>query len=289
MQLGFMTNVPVRYGMKDLETVARWAAENGFVHLEVGPTIPLDEREFDRVRAETGVAVSALTYCRNYLSSDPEEAEHHLDQLKQRILFAGRMGIPRIVTSTGIDKKVQEGIYDTAESIRKAPARSLQAVTETFLPLVELAEGCGVQITFENCPLMGNIAISPVLWEQLFQRLDSANVGLTFDPSHLVWQHMDPYACSPEFAHKIFHVHAKDMHIDRAVLARTGFLTDFSWWHARIPGRGDLDWARLLGTLKACGFDGTVSLEHEDSDVEGSLEKVQQGLLLGRDHLRGLL
>ena len=146
-----------------------------------------------------------------------------------------------------------------------------------------------MRIAFENCPLMGNIAISPVMWRMIFDRLKTPAVGLAFDPSHLVWQFIDPYACIEEFIPHILHVHAKDMHVDRALLAQTGFLTDFRWWSARIPGHGDIDWARLIGELRRCGYDGTISIEHEDKQYEGSLDRVLDGLKKSQALLRPLM
>ena len=96
---------------------------------------------------------------------------------------------------------------------------------------------------------------------------------------------VDPYAPIDEFKDRIFHVHAKDAAIDREQLAQTGILTDFSWWSYRIPGRGELDWKKLLGMLKANGYDGTISLEHEDAAYEGTLEAVENGLLDGKAYL----
>ena len=193
------------------------------------------------------------------------------------------------MTSTGIDKSVVEGLYDRDPAlndrgnlIRRIPAQSLDRVVDLFGPLVELAEKNNVRLCFENCPLMGNIAISPVMWKKLFERLPSDHLGLAYDPSHLVWEMIDPYTPLLEFKDKIFHVHAKDTAIDRVKLARTGILTDFSWWSYRIPGRGELDWRQLLGQLTAEGYDGTLSLEHEDAAYEGSVEAVENGLLDGK-------
>lgn len=285
MRIGFMTNFLVQEGMKDFIEIADWAEASGFEDMEVGPTIPLDKALYEKVLTRGTVRISSLTYCRNFLSTDKEEANNHRAELRKRIEFAGELGIEKIVTSTGINKSLEEGVYDRADAIRRIPARSLDEITEVFLPIVELAEKRGVKIAFENCPLMGNIAISPVLWRELFIRLDSENVGLAYDPSHLVWEFIDPYASVAEFATRIFHVHAKDTEIDRRQLSRTGILTDFSWWKYRIPGHGELDWGKLLGELKEAGYDGAISIEHEDCDYEGTLENVQQGLLLGKDFL----
>lgn len=303
MKIGFLTNALVeqarRSGLNAFQTldeVAAWAADHGFTDLECGPMLPLDRAAYERVLGEGRIAITALIYCRNYLSTDPEEAATHLAELKKRIEFAGALGIDKVVTSTGINKRIEEGIYDRdpnvkdrGNMIRRIPVRSLDQVVDLYGPLLELAEKNNVRLCLENCPLMGNIAISPVMWRRIFQRLDSDKLGLAYDPSHLVWEMIDPYAPLDEFKDKIFHVHAKDAAIDRARLAETGILTDFSWWSYRIPGRGELDWKKLLSKLKANGYTGTISLEHEDAAYEGTLPAVQQGLLDGKAHLEQCL
>lgn len=296
MKIGFLTNALVEQARRSgsdafstLPQVADWAAAHGFTDLECGPMLPLDRAAYEQVLGEGRIGISALIYCRNYLSTDPEEAAQHLAALRERIEFAGALGIDKVVTSTGIDKSVVEGLYDRDPAlrdrgnlIRRIPAQSLDRVVDLFGPLVELAEKNNVRLCFENCPLMGNIAISPVLWKKIFERLPSDHLGLAYDPSHLVWEMIDPYTPLLEFKDKIFHVHAKDTAIDRVKLARTGILTDFSWWSYRIPGRGELDWRQLLGQLIAEGYDGTISLEHEDAAYEGSVEAVENGLLDGK-------
>lgn len=296
MKIGFLTNALVEQARRSgsdafstLPQVADWAAAHGFTDLECGPMLPLDRAAYEQVLSEGRIGISALIYCRNYLSTDPEEAAQHLAALRERIEFAGALGIDKVVTSTGIDKSVVEGLYDRDPAlrdrgnlIRRIPAQSLDRVVDLFGPLVELAEKNNVRLCFENCPLMGNIAISPVMWKKLFERLPSDHLGLAYDPSHLVWEMIDPYTPLLEFKDKIFHVHAKDTAIDRVKLARTGILTDFSWWSYRIPGRGELDWRQLLGQLTAEGYDGTLSLEHEDAAYEGSVEAVENGLLDGK-------
>lgn len=286
LKIGLLTNFLVKEGMKNINEVAEWASQNGFEDLEVGPTVPMESEEFGKILDSGKIGISALTYCRNYLSSDEEEASFHITELKKRIKFAGSLGIEKIVTSTGIDKKVEEGVYDRADAIRKIPVRSLDKFLKTFDPIVDLAEQNHVKLAFENCPLMGNIAISPVMWRQIFERLDSKNAGLAYDPSHLLWQFIEPYKPIAEFKDKIFHVHAKDTQIDYDLLKESGFLTDFRWFNYRIPGRGELDWAKFIKELKAAGYDGTISIEHEDADYEHGLASVQEGLLLGQSCLK---
>lgn len=286
MKIGLLTNFLVKEGMSSIQEVAEWASTNGFEELEVGPALPMDYEQFHEIIHSGKIGISAMTYCRNFLSTDKEEAKIHIEELKKRIQFAGSLGIEKIVTSTGIDKSVEEGVYDRADAIRKIPERSLDLFLKVFDPIVDLAERCKVQLAFENCPLMGNIAISPVMWRKIFGRLDSKFVGLTYDPSHLVWQFIDPYLPISEFGERIFHVHAKDTQINYDKLKQTGFLTDFSWFNYRIPGRGELDWDKIIKELKAVNYNNTISIEHEDADYENGLDLVKEGLLLGQAHLK---
>jgi len=289
MKLGLLTNFLVKEGMSDIRDVADWASENGFSDLEVGPTIPLDRKKISEIIESGKINISSLIYCRNFLSSDEEEARLHRQELEKRIRFAGDLGIEKIITSTGIDKRVEEGVYDRADAIRRIPERSLDRVLDVFGPVAELAEKHHVRIAFENCPLMGNIAISPYMWRKIFERLDSKFVGLAYDPSHLIWQFIDPYDPIQEFGKRIFHVHAKDTVIHRDILKETGILTNLSWFNYRIPGRGELEWPRFIEELKKAGYDGTISIEHEDADYEASLEAVQKGLVLGKEFLERII
>ena len=200
MKIGFLTNALVEQAKRSgsdafstLDQVADWAADHGFTDLECGPMLPLDRAAYERVLAAGRIDITALIYCRNYLSTDAEEAANHLAELKKRIEFAGALGIDKVVTSTGIDKTIEEGIYDRdpnvkdrGNMIRRIPVRSLDRVVDLFGPLLELAEKNNVRLCFENCPLMGNIAISPVMWRRIFERLDSDKLGIAYDPSHLV-------------------------------------------------------------------------------------------------------
>ena len=210
-----------------------------------------------------------------------------LENLRRRIDWAHRFAIPMVTTSAGYPAQPEgRQAYDSYEAIRPLPAAAFEEWARVFEPLVELAERKNVDLAFENCPLMQNWAIAPDLWAMMFDRLGSRRLGLVYDPSHLIWLMIDPYAPVTEFADRIFAVHAKDAHVDRERLARTGILADFSWWQYRIPGRGDLDWTRFMERLLAIGFDGPITIEHEDADFADTPDAVKGGMLEGLAHLR---
>ena len=103
-----------------------------------------------------------------------------------------------------------------------------------------------------------------------------------YDPSHLVWEMMDPYEPILRYKDKIFHVHGKDTEVNRHRLNYTGILSDYSWWRYRVPGLGEIDWNKIVSNLYEIGYDGVISIEHEDPVWEGTKEKVEKGLLIGK-------
>ena len=229
------------------------------------------------------IKVGAFLYCRNFLL--PDDGPAFLEELMKRIDLAAELGIEKVLTSTGIDRGWDwDEKFDFYDGIRKRPIRSLEKVVELFKPILELAEKKNIKIGWETCPVMGNIAISPYLIDILFERLQSDKLGLAYDPSHLVWEMMDPYEPILKYGRqgKIFHVHGKDTEIDRTRLAYTGILSDYSWWRYRVPGLGEINWNKIVSNLYEVGYDGVVSIEHEDPVWEGTKEKVERGLLIGK-------
>jgi sugar phosphate isomerase/epimerase len=93
-----------------------------------------------------------------------------------------------------------------------------------------------------------------------------------------------------EFGSRIFHVHAKDLQIDREQLYQNGILSlGMGWQVPRLTGLGDVQWSEFFSALYSTGYDGAICIEHEDRAFEGSTEQVQRGFLLARDVLRPLV
>lgn len=297
MKLGFITNAFAWAGLNDLDAIAAWGRENGFSDLEIGPSIPLDPRLFEQVREKYSLTPSALIYCRNFL--DPIDGEMHRKNLYDRIRFAKTIGADKVVCSTGI---TGQAVVD-GNACRYDPERCLEPVTEFLKEAVELAEKNDIRLALELCPMMFNTAISPYMLRRIFDAVKSDRLGLVYDPSHLVWEMIDPYPMIGEFAGKIFHVHGKDAEILWDKLKETGILHttfrydhpvdngegikeyDNMWYRYRLPGLGTLDWRRIITELQVAGYDGTISIEHEDPVWCGSLDKIQKGMLKSRDYL----
>lgn len=287
LKIGFLTNVVVASGLKELKEIAEWGYNNGFSDLEVGPTVELRDNEVDELKSSGKIDISALTFCRNFLTSNAEVAEDYKNNILKRIRMAGKFNIEKVVCSTGVSDEAFNGV-------RFNPMKSIDKSVEFLKTMVEEAEKNNVILCVENCPIMGNIAISPFMWNEIFNRIDSDRLKLAFDPSHLIWQFIEPYEPIIEFGHKIAHVHAKDTEINYTRLKRTGILYNpqtseidsSGWWRYRIPGLGQIDWSKIVDCLNQIDYKGTISIEHEDPVWTNTPEKVLQGIIRGKEHVK---
>lgn len=241
----------------------------GITHLNV---LELDENAVRRIRSKldnTGVSISGLGYYPNCLDHNVEQAEKSCEHLKKVIAAAPRLGLTQVNTFIG---------RDHTKSVDENWLRML----ETWKPIVELAEKQGVRIGIENCPMIftadewpggKNLASSPAIWRRLFADLESPNLGLNYDPSHLVFQHMDYLAPMRQFIDRIFHVHAKDVRVDQHLLNEHGIFAHPNLYHfPKLPGLGDVQWGKFFSVLSDAGYRGAVCVEVEDRAYESSLE-----------------
>jgi sugar phosphate isomerase/epimerase len=291
-----------------LPEIAAWAAGQGYQALEVAawPDVPgrdweashLDVASFgEDAAAEVShlftshrLELSAVAYYENNLHADRgRRAEIH-EHLRRCIDAAQLLGCGLVGTFVGRD------VTATVEE-------NLRLAEHVLPPLVSYAADRGVRLVVENCPMEGwhpdgypaNLAYSPQLWDWM------AELGfwLNFDPSHLTWIGIDPVAVLGTYVDRVLHVQAKDVEVDSVARNRVGVFGnavdraaspwESGWWRYRIPGLGQIDWAAFVGELHRVGFDGIVSVEHEDPVWSGSRERVEQGLALAHDHLNGLV
>jgi sugar phosphate isomerase/epimerase len=303
MRLGFVSAILPEL---DLGGVLAFAREAGFTAVEAmcwpvggaerryAGVTHVDASRFGRPEADSvralcerhGVALSGLGYYPNPLAADEREAAVYIEHLKKVISAAALLGVNQVNTFIGRD-----------------PARSLadnwRVFDERWPGIVRHAEGEGVRIGIENCPMFftqdewpggKNIAVSPRNWREMFRRIPSRALGLNYDPSHLVWQQMDPIAPLREFADRIYHVHAKDVRVDRHRLNEVGILaTPLEYHSPKLPGLGDIDWGLFLSALGDAGYAGPVCVEVEDRAYEATLDTRKEALRQSGRFLRNYL
>jgi len=135
-----------------------------------------------------------------------------------------------------------------------------------------------------------NLAHSPAIWRRMFEEIPSNNFGLNYDPSHMIWQHMDYLRPMREFKDRLFHVHAKDVRIDREKLDDVGILAHPNEYHTpKLPGLGDVDWGKFFSVLTDTGYNGPVCVEVEDRAYEGSLDARKASLIQSHTFLRNFV
>ncbi len=258
----------------------------GVTHIDVTNLGPADIERIQKVTRDTGVAISALGYYPNPLAPDAEESRRAASHLEAVIAAAKALQVSRVNSFVG---------RDWTRSIDDNWPRFL----EVWRPLVALAEQHGITIGIENCPMLftrdewpggKNLAISPTIWRRMFQDIPSANFGLNYDPSHMIWQHMDYLRPIREFASRIFHVHAKDVRIDAHRLDDVGILAHPLEYHTpKLPGLGDVDWGKFFSVLTDAGYRGPVCVEVEDRAYEDDLAARKASLRQSHTYLRNFI
>lgn len=245
----------------------------GVTHIDVTNFGPKEAADINAMSKKYGVAISSLGYYPNPLSPVPEERETFISHIKRVIAASAMLGVNTMTTFVGRD-----------------PARSIEdqwgEFEATWKPLVAFAESQGVKVGIENCPMLfsldewpggKNLAISPDVWRRMFTSIPSAHFGLNFDPSHLIWQHIDYVRCIKEFGKRFVHVHAKDTKIDSDLLYERGIM-GVKWHRPKLPGLGDVNWGAFYSALTDIGYDGHVAIEVEDRAYEGSQEDVLRSI-----------
>lgn len=248
------------------EANVAFAHQEGFTNMILGadPKSPLDAgvitdektESVKAVLARYSMHVSAFQVTQNHIAADAAQRARDNAYFVKAIELAGRMGVPFIGTCSGKDG--QKPFQTQVDEI-------VRVYTEQYFPACERNH---VRILWEPWPGGPNIATSPVGFEALFKGFgNSPYVGLQYDPSHLVWQMMDPIQAARDFVDKIYDVHLKDTEIRWDVLRRCGInpVNRAQWWRFRIPGMGSINWAEFFTVLQGAGYTGAMSIEHEDA------------------------
>lgn len=304
MKIGFITAC-----LPDLslDEVVSWAAATGYESLEVAAWPALGNRPFtathldaDEVVAKGpddvlavlerhGVEICSVSFYDNNLHPDPLERQSVNDHVRTCIEAAALVGAPTVGTFVG---------RDWTKSVKD----NLAEAEEVFRPLVDLAGQRGVKLVIENCVMEGwhpdgypgNLAYSPELWEWMFDQ----GLYLNYDPSHLLWMGIDPVTAITPYFDFIPLAQAKDIQLFPERRHRYGWPGrtlsredpwDVGWWRYRVPGLGDVDWRRLVDTMYEHGYDGVLSVEHEDPVWGGTEDRVKTGLEIAYRTLRPLL
>ena len=293
MKIGFASLIGVE--PMPFAELLRWSAANGLeaIEVNVGSNFPeiggagfpghLDLAKIARegpgdtleLAARANVELSSLAPMINLLGADLAKREFRINEFITAIDAAVQLKIDTVVTFTGSSYGMSfyglPGVGDGHSSNHVGD--NLKIFREVYGPMADYAGERGVQIAFETAGRggpEGNLAHSPELWDAMFDAVPSRALGLSFDPSHLLWLGIPNVPdVIREFGSRIYHFDGKDTEILRTRLARQGILGS-AWWRYRLPGLGELDWTSIFSALRDVGYDGIIAIENEDPLCPGA-------------------
>ncbi|MBV9734119.1 MAG: sugar phosphate isomerase/epimerase [Verrucomicrobia bacterium] len=279
MKVAFYTST---LGDQPVHEVIQWAKEAGFdgIEIDVNRHLSGSPGTIVELARSAELEVPSITLFGNLLHSDQAEREKIRSHARAIAKEAINAGVPTLVLFPGRNEQADE-------------ATNYQDIAGFLNELASLSNDGSFRIALENWPGMHKdfVATTPQGWEKLFSKIEIPNVGIEFDPSHLLWQGIDPYQAATEFRDRIFLLHGKDTKLFPDRVQSVGYCGN--WWEYRLPGRGELDWKQFLTFAKdKLGFDGYVSIEHEDREYawpNGDVETRKKGLVYGLSQLRQAL
>ena len=291
MKLGVFTtllsNLPLEEALKYFTSLGIGMVEIGCGgypgNAHADPAVLLnDEAKFNEFVAlikKYNVGISALSCHSNPVHPNKEEAAAGDKVIRNTILLAEKLGLDQINTFSGCPGDHEGAKYPNwvtcpwpNDFLEILDWQWNQVLIPYWKDLVAFAKAHGVtKIGLELHPGFCVYNTDTLL------RLREAvgpEIGANFDPSHLIWQGMEPVAVIRALGDAIFHVHAKDTRLDKYNIARTGVLDTKPYadeihrsWIFRSVGYGNdaLYWKDIVSNLRLVGYDHVLSIEHEDS------------------------
>ncbi|MBQ7624394.1 MAG: sugar phosphate isomerase/epimerase [Clostridia bacterium] len=205
------------------------------------------------------------------LAGKPEEIRRWAtEEMKYTARAAKAMGVKVVTFFMG--SPIWKFWYSFPQTSEETVEAGYQKVKELWSPIMDEFDACGVKLALEVHPT--EIAFDYWSTKKLLDVFDRRpTLGINFDPSHLIWQGLDPQMFILDFADRIYHVHVKDAKLN--LNGRNGILGSHitfgdqrRGWNFVSPGHGDIDFDNIIRALNQIGYDGPLSIEWEDSGME---------------------
>lgn len=205
------------------------------------------------------------------LAGDPEgKRQWAIEEMKRTMRAAQKLGVSVVNGFTG--SSIWHLVYPFPPHTEEDIKRGYDFFAECWGPILDVAKECGVKFALEVHPTeiafdlySSHMALEAIGHHEAF--------GFNFDPSHLLWQGVDPVEFIYEFPDRIFHVHVKDVAVN--LNGRTGILASHlpfgdprRGWDFRSVGRGDVDFSAIFRALNDIGYNGPLSVEWEDNGMD---------------------
>jgi sugar phosphate isomerase/epimerase len=235
--------------------------------------------EFKAIIKKYNVEISALSCHANPVHPDKAVAKEFDDAMRKAVLLAEKLGVHQINTFSGCPGDSENAKYPnwvTCPWPNEFGEMLEWQWNEVLIPywkeFVAFAKSHGVdKIALEMHP--GFCVYNPETLLKLRAAV-GPEIGANFDPSHLIWQGIEPVAAIRALEGAIFHFHAKDTKVDKYNTAVNGVLDTKPYgdeihrsWVFRSVGYGNDEtyWKDIISNLRMIGYDYAISIEHEDS------------------------
>ncbi len=272
-------DLAARIGVRGIEIAG--GGQSSAPHLSLAEMLASPDartRFLDRL-ASRGLHVAALN-CSAWLLH-PRLGSEQRAIVEGTIRLAGLLGVSTVVTMSGCPGEGPGGsvinwpTYPWPDELVDLRARQWDEVVALWRELGPYALDHGVDhIALELHPLQLVYNVPTLL--ELREAIGPV-VGANLDPSHLFWQRMDPLAAAAALGSAVHHVHLKDTAFVEDQVAIAGVLDHRSFgrpasraWTFRTLGRGHdgAFWRAFLAAVRATGYDGVLSIEHEDRSLD---------------------
>ena len=285
-----ITLFTIQWGDLSLEEVCRLAKEMGFEGLELSAahldmkraaTDPAYVAEVKATLQKYGLGCWALShhlagqcvcdtlpdaydsrldgFAPSELAGKPEEIQKWgIAEMKYAAQAAKAMGVKVVTFFMG--SPIWKMWYSFPQTSEEQIEAAYQKVKELWSPIMDVYDACGVKLALEVHPTEIAFDYRPTL-------------GINFDPSHLLWQGVNPVVFCRDFIDRVYHVHAKDVKLNfdgrNGVLGSHITFGDMRrGWNFVSLGHGDVDFDGICRVLNQGGYHGPLSIEWEDSGMD---------------------
>ncbi len=193
-----------------------------------------------------------------------------IEEMKNTARAARKLGVGVVNGFTG--SSIWHMIYDFPPTPKSMIDDGYKLLAERWNPILDVFQECGVKFALEVHPT--EIAFDIYSAERSLHALGRREeFGFNFDPSHLIWQGVDPVEFIRAFADRIYHVHMKDAKV--TLNGKSGILSSHlsfgdqrRGWDFRSVGRGAVQFEDIIRALNAAKYEGPLSIEWEDCGME---------------------
>jgi sugar phosphate isomerase/epimerase len=192
------------------------------------------------------------------------------ENMKNAARAAANLGVDVVVGFTG--SSIWHLVYPFPPIGSRDVDEGFEDFAEKWNPILDVFEEVGVKFALEVHPT--EIAYDVYSSERTLKELNyRRSFGFNFDPSHLLWQMVDPAKFIEKFGDRVFNVHIKDASrtldgYSGILSSHLGFGDSRRGWDFRSPGRGEVKFEEIMRALNRVGYRGPLSVEWEDMGME---------------------